>query len=62
MFFGPATPSQFESLLIWRKKSRARVTAATAVPEVPEPRRDSDEVQADSLDIYALSVGRTSGR
>jgi len=59
MFFGPATPSQFQNLLLWRKKDRAE---AVAVPEVPEPRRESDEVQAEPLDLYALSVGRTSGR
>ena len=58
MFFGPATPSQFQSLLLWRKKSRVE---ATAVPDLPEPRRESDEVQAEPLDLYALSVGRTSG-
>lgn len=58
MFFGPATPSQFQSLLLWRKKGRVE---ATAVPDLPEPRRESDEVAAEPLDLYALSVGRTSG-
>jgi hypothetical protein len=60
MFFqGPATPSQFENVLVWRKKGRARAAAA---PDVPEPRREAEEVEPDSLDLYALSVGRVSVR
>jgi hypothetical protein len=59
MFFGPATPSQFDNLLLWRKKRRAGLSA---VPDVPEPRREDDEPALDSLDLYALSVGRASVR
>lgn len=53
---GPATPSQFEPVLLWRRKSRRSRTAVT--PEVPQPRRDADEIEPESLDLYALSVGR----
>ena len=60
MFFpGPATRAQFENLLIWRKKGRA---PATAVADVPQARQDEDEAAPDSLDLYALSVGRASVR
>lgn len=61
MFFqGPATPSQFENVSLWRKRSRR--TRLAVAPDVPEPRRDADENQPESLDLYALSVGRVSAR
>jgi hypothetical protein len=61
MFFqGPATPSQFENVLLWRKRSRR--SPAASPPDVPEPRRESDEIEPVSFDLYALSVGRSSGR
>jgi hypothetical protein len=60
MFFhGPATPSQFENVLVWRKKGRAR---AADSPDLPEPRREAEEIEPDSLDLYSLSVGRASVR
>jgi hypothetical protein len=61
MFYGPATPSQFENLLVWRKRGRAKATTQAAVPDVPEPRREIDELQPESFDLYALSVGRPTG-
>lgn len=61
MFFsGPATPSQFENVLLWRRKSRRAPVAAE--PEVPEPRQDAEGAETESLDLYALSVGRVSVR
>jgi hypothetical protein len=59
IFQGPATPSQFENVLVWRKKSRAR---AAAPPDLPEPRRQDEDIEPDSLDLYALSVGRVPVR
>jgi hypothetical protein len=60
MFYGPATPAQFENISYWRKRSRRNRTAVA--PAVPEPRRDVDELEPESLDLYALSVGRASVR
>lgn len=61
MFFsGPATPSHFENILLWRKKGRR--SRAAVVPDVPEPRRDAEDSEIESLDLYALSVGRVSVR
>ena len=59
MFYGPATPRQFENLLVWRKRPRVQ---ASEMPELPEPRREDEGVSQDSIDLYELSVGRTSGR
>lgn len=55
-FPGRAIASQFRILLPWRKRHR------TEVPDPPEPRPDNEEGTPDSLDIYALSVGRPSRR
>jgi hypothetical protein len=59
IFQGPATPAQFDNILVWRKRRRAK---AIALPDVPEPRKSDDEVDQEPLDLYALSVGRTSKR